>query len=206
MTTSNPFQRRAVAFHNEQMSAAATLLGIAQGLLADNQLHDSEIHFLNDWLCANETLSFGWPGNVILAKVREVLGDGIITDTERAHLVQVLEQLIGGALDDVADASRVTPMALDQVEMIDIAGRSFCLTGEFVFGPKQACEDAIERRGGTIASGVSKKVHYVVVGGLGSKEWKHGNFGTKIERAMQLKQDGAGLLVVHEDVWAASLV
>lgn len=205
MTFANPYQRRAVAFKNEQRSAAATLLGIAQGLLADQQLLDSEILFLKDWITANETLSFEWPGNIILAKVQAVLEDGIITDAERVHLVQVLEQLIGGALDDAAQASHVTTMALDRVEMIDIPGRSFCLTGEFVFGPKQTCEAAIERRGGTIAPGVSKKVHYVVVGGLGSKEWKHGNFGTKIERAMQLKQEGAALLVVHEDVWAASL-
>lgn len=205
MTTTNPFQRRAIAFHNEQRSAAATLFGIARGLLADHQLQDSEIHFLNDWLRANETLSCEWPGSVITAKVREVLADGVITDSERAHLVQVLEQLIGGALVDVAEASHVSAMALDQVEMIDIPDRSFCLTGEFVFGPKQVCEAAIKRRGGTIATAVSKKVHYVVVGGLGSKEWKHGNFGNKIERAMQLKHEGVGLLVVHEDVWAASL-
>jgi hypothetical protein len=44
-----------------------------------------------------------------------------------------------------------------------------------------------------------------VVGSLGSQEWKHGSFGTKIDRAMELKQQGAPIAVVKEDHWAAAL-
>lgn len=40
---------------------------------------------------------------------------------------------------------------------------------------------------------------------MGSPEWKHGSFGTKIERAMQLKQEGAPLFILHEEDWARAV-
>jgi NAD-dependent DNA ligase len=80
----------------------------------------------------------------------------------------------------------VSELPIDRVEGIEIREKLFCFTGDFVFGPRKLCEQAIEVRGGSI-SGVSKKLHYLVVGGLGSAEWKHGSFGTKIEKAIQHK-------------------
>lgn len=79
------------------------------------------------------------------------------------------------------------------------------LTGNFVYAPKSACEEAVVKRGGFVKASVSKKVRYLVVGSLGSPEWKHGSYGTKIERAMQLKRDGGLILLVKEDAWAAAL-
>jgi hypothetical protein len=52
---------------------------------------------------------------------------------------------------------------------------------------------------------LNKKLTYLIVGGLGSPEWKHGSFGTKIEKAMQYKRQGLGIMIVHEDNWAQSL-
>ena len=102
-------------------------------------------------------------------------------------------------------ATHVTELAFDDIDHIVFEGRKFCLTGNFVYAPRPACEQQVIARGGEVTSGVSKKVHYVVVGSLGSQEWKHGSFGTKIEKAMQLKQAGAAIVVVKEDVWAAAL-
>lgn len=44
---------------------------------------------------------------------------------------------------------------------------------------------------------MTKKLDYLVVGGLGSLEWKHGSFGTKIEKAMQHKRAGVPLFIVR---------
>ena len=96
-------------------------------------------------------------------------------------------------------------MVFDDVQTVEFKDARFCLTGEFVFAPRSTCADAIERRGGVVSSAVNKKLHYVIVGGLGSAEWKHGSFGTKLELAMKLKREGAPLCIVHEDQWAASL-
>lgn len=202
---SNFFARQATQFNNDMARSCGALLGIAQGMLADGALNDREISFLRDWLAANQSICNTWPGNAIYAKIESVLADGAVTEAERQHLSTTLQALIGGTLQDLAASTHVTELALDQVEMIEIPDRRFCLTGDFAYGLRSTCEDLITQRGGLVASAVSKKINYVVVGGLGSSEWKHGSFGTKIAKAMELKQVGAPLLIVHEDAWVAAI-
>lgn len=201
---SNFFVRQSVAYANDMKRSLGALVGIAQGLLCDGQLTNEEIHFLDAWLKQNEAIANSWPGDVIYARVRSTLADGVVTESERVHLVDTLMQLIGGSLDELAAQAHVTSLAFDDVDKIKFADARFCLTGEFVYAPREKCTAAIESRGG-IVGGVTKKLSYLVVGGLGSPEWKHGSFGTKIEKAMQYKREGMPILILHEDIWASSL-
>lgn len=202
---SNFFVRQNVTFKNDLNRSLGALVGIAQGLVCDAHLNDSEITFLNSWLNENENISMAWPGDVVHARVKNVLADGVVSDDERKYLLETLQKLIGGTLEELQQTTHVSELMLDDVPSVNFAGYTFCLTGEFVFAPRSLCAEAIERRGGKVATAVSKKLNYLVVGGLGSPEWKHGSFGTKVEKAMALKRAGASLLVVHEDRWANSL-
>lgn len=199
------FARQSVSFRNDLARGCGALLGIAQGVLADGRLHDKEIEFLADWLNANSSIAAAWPGNVIHARVQEVLADGQVTSEERAHLTELLQQLVGGTSEELSAPTHVSGLALDAIQAVTFRDRLFCLTGDFVFGPRSTCAAAIERRGGLIADNITKKLAYVVVGGMGSPEWKHGSFGTKIEKAMLYKAQGLPIKIVHEDTWAASL-
>lgn len=181
------------------------LIGIAQGIICDQHLSDTEVLFLNQWLESNENIALTWPGDVVHARVTEVLADGVITPEERAYLLETLHQLIGGSMEGLADAEHVSELMFDSGAEVQFEGMRFCLTGNFVFAPRGACAKAIERRGGAVASSVSRKTNYVIVGGMGSPEWKHGSFGTKVEQAMSLKREGAGVLLVREDDWANAL-
>ncbi|HSV79126.1 MAG TPA: BRCT domain-containing protein [Ramlibacter sp.] len=96
-------------------------------------------------------------------------------------------------------------LALDGPVTIDIPERRFCFSGDFVFGPRTTCEQAIALRGGVPQPNVTKKLHYLVVGGLGSPEWKHGSFGTKVEQAITWRNSRTGIQIVHEDTWATAL-
>lgn len=199
------FQRQAVAFRNNMQQSCAGLIGLAHGILADGQLQDSEVTYLHNWLVANESMALSWPGSAILQRIRAAVADGRIDPAERAHLQQTLEKLVGGTLEEAAASAAVCQLAIDEVQAVELADRIFVLTGEFAYGPKANCIRAINQRGGEVVANVSKRTHYVVVGGLGSDEWKHGSFGTKIERAMELKQQGHRLLIVHEDALTAAM-
>lgn len=201
----NLYQQQAVSFNNELRRSCGALIGIIQGMLSDGHLHDREIAFLLDWLDANEAAASTFPGSALLPQIQTIVADGCITDAERHHLTHVLQQIVGGTLEDLAHSAHVCALALDTVPVIDFTGRRFCLTGDFVFGPRDVCASAITRRGGEVLPGVTKKLSYLVVGGLGSPEWKHGSFGTKIEKALQYRAAGVPLLVIHEDLWAGSL-
>ncbi|QRF55773.1 BRCT domain-containing protein [Variovorax paradoxus] len=202
---SNIYARQAAAFRNEMRTSCAALVGIVQGILADGAINDQEIMFLRTWLRESESVSLTWPGSVIYGQIEHALADGHISFEERSHLQETLTQLLGGRLDEVAGSSHVTELPIDRPEVIEFKEKAFCFTGDFVFGPRSSCEVAVLSRGGNIAN-VSKKLHYLVVGGMGSPEWKHGSFGTKIEKAILHKQAGIPLLIVHEDTWASSMV
>jgi NAD-dependent DNA ligase len=166
----NFFARQGAAYVNDMKRSLGALVGIAQGILCDRKLVDEEIRFLNAWLTENDAIAAEWPGDVIHQRVRAALADGVITGTERAHLVETLQQLIGGALEDLADSTHITGLAFDDVPRVEFSGAHFCLTGEFVFGPREKCATATEEHGGRVSRSVTKKLRYLVVGGLGSPE------------------------------------
>jgi hypothetical protein len=199
------FSRQRAKYANELKRSCGALVGIAQGVLCDRALSDDEVRFLHDWLTSNDEICQGWPGDVIYKRVRDVLADGIITEAERAHLVETLQELIGGAHETLAAPVHVTKLAFDENPTLKYPGARFCLTGEFVYGPREKCATAITTRGGVIASSVTKQLGYLIIGGLGSVEWKHGSFGTKVERAMKYKRDGLPIAIVHEERWTTSL-
>jgi hypothetical protein len=198
------FGRGVASDLNEMNRSLGALVGIAQGLVCDGQLNDQEIGFLNGWLERNAAISSTWPGDLIHARIRGALADGRVTDQERAHLINTLEELVGASHDSRGACDHVTRLGFDQVATIHFADKHFCLTGEFVYGPREACESAISKRGGVISS-VTKKLEYLVVGSRGSNEWRHGSFGTKFEKAMQYKRSGCPILIVTEHCWAGSL-
>ena len=70
------------------------LLGLARGLMADEELTNSEIRFLHDWLEERYEMTSSFPGNIIHQRIKEVLEDNVITEEERSHLVETLNMLI----------------------------------------------------------------------------------------------------------------
>ena len=201
----NFFARQGVAYGNQLRQSCGVLIGLANGVAADRILNNAEIQFLAQWLEQNDAIASVWPGDVLHQRIKAVLADGVITEDERAHLLQTLTLLIGRQLESLATSPQVNQLAMDDVREIAFSGSSFCLTGTFAFGPRNACAHAIEQRGGEVKNSVLKSLDYLIIGGLGSDEWKHGSFGTKIENAIDYKREGLPLLIVHEDRWAAAL-
>ena len=178
-----------------------SLIGIASGLIADGELNTREIQFLSTWLSENQELKSTWPGEVIYKRVREVLADGIVSFEEKKYLQKTLTDLVGGSFaEHGAIPSEPIFLPLDQAAIVQIPSLSFCFTGNFIFGTRSACEGAVVRRGGRIAN-VNKRLNFLVIGELSSRDWKYSSFGGKIESLMNLKNKGASTLIVSEAQW-----
>lgn len=201
----NPFVRQRMKYVNDLKRCFGALVGIAQGLICDRHLTDQEIHFLNDWLTQNDEITQAWPGDIIQQRIKVALEDGIITEAERSHLLTTLQELIGGTTESLAAPTHVTQLTFDEVTVCEFREKRFCLTGKFVFGPRGSCAVEIEKRGGINANTVTKVLRYLVIGDRGSPEWKHGSFGTKVEKAQQYKRGRVPILIVREECWAYSL-
>ena len=181
------------------------LLGLARGLMADEELTNSEIRFLHDWLEERHLMTSSFPGNIIHKRIKDVLEDGVITEEERSHLVDTLNMLINDQLEDLAEQVDLTELWFDEVGLIEFDNARFCLTGNFVFGPREVCKTAIEQRGGIVKPKVGDEIHFLVVGSLGVDEWRTGGLGTEIERAMRLRATGKEVKIIPEDSWIALL-
>ena len=181
------------------------LLGLARGLMADQELTDSEIHFLNEWLDERHSMTSSFPGNVIHERIKDVLEDGVVTEEERSHLVDTLNMLIEDRLEDLAEQVDLTELWFDDVGLIEFNKARFCLTGNFVYGPEDVCKTAIEQRGGIVTPSVGDESHFLVVGGLGVDEWRSGGLGAEIELAMKLRAMGKSVKIIPEDSWVAYL-
>jgi len=78
-------------------------------------------------------------------------------------------------------------------------------TGAMAFGPRKDCEVLVKERGGVICASVSRKVRYLVVGGIGNDQWLHSSYGTKIKKAVELREGGATLSIISEEHWQHAL-
>jgi NAD-dependent DNA ligase len=175
-------------------------------MMADGQLNDSEIKFLNMWLLDNKELSSCWPGQVIYVRIREVLADNIITEAERKYLEQTLSDLIGGTLQEIGAAfGAATTLPVEYIEDIIVEQHNFCFTGEFLFGSRKTCEKAVISRGGNASPSVRLDLDYLVVGTMANAEWANTSHGRKIEKAIEYKGRGQKITIVSEKNWIECL-
>jgi len=181
------------------------LLGLARGLLADQELSNAEIEFLHEWLEERYWTASSFPGNVIHQRIKDVLEDGVITEEERSHLVETLNMLIDDRLEDLAEQVDLTELWFDEVGLVEFDKARFCLTGNFVYGPMEVCKTAIEQRGGIVMPTVSGQSQFLVIGSLGVDEWRNGGLGTEIEAALRLRAQGKSVKIIPEDSWVELL-
>lgn len=195
-----------VQLRHQGERACARLQGLLAGITADGQLHDMEVQFLRTWLAENKEAASHWLGAQIIASIDHVMADGVITDAERQSLLVTLQDASGVQF---AETGSVTPETVafpaDECEIF-FPERTFCLTGKFGFGPRGDCEAATVAAGATCTDSVSKKVHYLVIGGAGATaSWKQASYGQKIDSAMKLREKGHSIYVLTESAWHGAL-
>lgn len=181
----------------------AELIGLCRGVLADAHVSDREIVALHDWLRTNGSHLPEWPGKLLVRHVTDILRDGIIEEDERSDLVQFLEAAVGRDPAGMFDAPTSLPLDSPPPHIL-YEFKSFCLTGTFIFGPRQAVADAIMEWGGVITETPSK-ADYLVIGTTITPAWKHSTHGRKIERAVALQESGHPIRIVAESHWSTTL-
>ncbi|AOY00122.1 BRCT domain-containing protein [Jeongeupia sp. USM3] len=205
MSTADIAIQRASEHHNLK-KATEHLLGLCTGLVADQHLNDTEIQFLATWIKQHPDVTAGWPGKTIARRITEITRDGIITDEERADLLITLNSVCGNDFAETGstDANVVT-LPYDDDPHVLFSGRSFCLTGRFFHGTRNACEKALSALGGIPRDNVVKDLDYLVVGSLISDDWAHTPYGRKIELAMRYIEQGEGIALISEQQWSEAL-
>ncbi|MDT4807550.1 hypothetical protein FQZ97_403990 [compost metagenome] len=68
-------------------------------------------------------------------------------------------------------------------------GRLFVFTGVMAYGPRKDCEALV-----------------IVIGTVGNEQWLHSTYGTKITKAVELRESGAQISIVSEEHWQKAVL
>jgi len=88
---------------------------------------------------------------------------------------------------------------------IEFKGRRFVLSGNFLYGSKKECEDKIKEYGGIISNSISSKTDYLILGDGGSSDYKHGKYGNKVVKAIDLRSNYGVPAIISETHWQQEL-
>lgn len=178
------------------------LEGLCKGMLADHQLVDEEVKYLNWWLSSNGALKNNYPGKELYQLVTEILKDGVITSEERESLREGLIAFTGCDLQTGTVDGMATRLPIDNIDTLDLAGSVVCLTGDFLHGKRSKCKTDIEAAGATVCNSVTMKINYLIVGTLSSKDWMYQSHGRKIEKAVDYRDNKkVPLKIISEEQW-----
>jgi hypothetical protein len=183
------------------------LIGLCRGILADGSVNRAEATFLLDWLERHREFASNFPFSALFPRVRDALEDGVFDLDEERELLEALSATVGGEIavpDGSNSLSTELPFDLPFPTILHSAS-TFVVTGVFSYGKRRLVREAIESRMGTVRGAVSRSTDYVIVGGVGSRDWVHSSFGRKIQEAVDLRNAGAMISIIPERHWVASL-
>lgn len=180
------------------------LLGICEFALQDGHIDQGEAESILRWLNNHRACLDTWPANVLFDRLRTMLADGVLDDEEQGELLSLVMNIARPRGRD----GLVVPSSLplnDPAPTVIFDSHSFCFTGVFDFGSRADCQAAVSARGGVPSKGINKKLHYLVIGNIGSEVWKHTSFGSKIAKAVEYREDGVPLAIISETHWSSQL-
>jgi len=188
------------------LRSSEALLGICQGIMADNQLNNEEIDFLQCWLEEHSDITDTFPADVLIANIKEALADGHISEHERNNIIHIIKAIIGGTMQETGATSGLsTTLPLNHDAKVAIDDNIFSFTGTFKAGNRKHIESLTVDAGGSIAKGVNKQLNFLVIGEVATTSWVNTSFGRKIEKAVSYQKNGQHLYIINEDMWASAL-
>lgn len=187
--------------------AADQLIGIARGIMCDDDVSDAEAAAFRQFVERFYALENTFPFDLLKARLDRIFGDGRVDDDERAELRSIMRSL-GGLTDDpdfgVENISCSFPLD-EPPPTVTFPGCEFVVTGRFAFGTRARVHAAIKNAGGTTHDTVRQATQFLVIGHFASRDWLHTSYGLKIQRAVELRQAELPIAIICEQHWKQSL-
>lgn len=177
-------------------------LGLISGVVSDNVLNSSELTFLLGWVSAHEDVINHPVTNEVSSKIFKFNKLKKTTNKQEHALLTFLKNTTGTNFSETGAAS-IGPIdhLADTIESMDHTNAKICFTGVFKTGSRKEIEEMAIAKGATTNRTPTKTVDYVVIGSQISPDWKHSNFGRKIQRAVELRDKGQKIYILTEKDW-----
>ncbi|TAZ81122.1 NAD-dependent DNA ligase [Rhizobium ruizarguesonis] len=180
------------------------LIGLARGLVADGNINQAEVEFLEKWLVANSGISDLPIFSTLYYRVRDILADGVVDEEEKAEVLDTLNRFSNRDFE-LGETLKATTLPLCKpAPVLSFDGRNYCFTGTFNYGQRKHCETAVTERG-AFAGGLTQRTNVLVIGTYATDSWKHSSFGAKIMNAVEYRKKGLPISIVSEEHWVSHL-
>jgi hypothetical protein len=199
-------------YHDLIKVAIQELHGYIHGIIANNAIVEKEAFGLSEWLSLNDFLQGIFPFDEINAILTNMLADGKLDENEsqllKAYLSSYVDTTISYNLNQpelkkLREDLCVTGICAVCPDIV-FADRTFCFTGKSQSASRFELADKIVSLGGIFRDSVSSRTNYLIVGSDGNPCWAYSCYGRKVEKAMNLRKEGAQVMIVHEsDFWDA---
>ena len=125
-------------------------------------------------------------GDEKLNDISTEFGTRVYKEIEQSERIISRHFFDGGPLVEVEKVAETkNDLPYQEVDSIDFS-KNFVVTGEFLNFKRKELEDKIKARGGKLQSMPTAKTSYIIIGGIASDGWANGNYGRKIEAALEL--------------------
>jgi NAD-dependent DNA ligase len=182
-------------------SAISELMGLAQGVVADDVINQKEVEYIQKWITTNTNSADNPVAARLLDRIEDMLRDGVLDKAESAELLDTLERFSTGDFSP-GEIQVATTLPLDDpAPKVLFKGKVFCLSGTFAIGARRDCEQAVGNAGARVAS-LEEGADYLVIGSYATDSWVHSAFGKDIEKAVALREAGESIAIVSELHWA----
>lgn len=191
-------------FYDRVTADLQRLHAILGGIIADSEITEAELRGLSDWLDEHDHLKTCWPYDEIGALVTSVLSDKKIDDKEHEMLRSFFSEFVAlfdgrtitsGLISDGGSIGGLCAVCPD----ITFVDKNFCFTGASARYTRQKLSQTVVDLGGGFHSGMSGKVHFLVIGADGNPCWAFACYGRKVEKAVELRKAGHRVAIVHEN-------
>lgn len=198
-------------FHEKRIDRRSVdeLAGLAAGITADGHINQQEAEFLQDWIATNLVHLDDPVTNLLYRRLSDMLSDGVLDADESAELLEILRGF--GGLSASSRNQATMPLLhrtlfRSTIQLPSLSGRAI---STFSLASWSTAPESIAKRSSSTAAGNSlrhqQKVHYLVVGEIGNEQWLHSTYGTKIKRAVELREEGHPIAIISEKHWQASM-
>lgn len=190
-------------YYSETTGAMQRLHGILAGIASDGIVSVEELKALRGWCDAHEHLRTCWPYDEIDSLITSTLSDGKIDSAEQKMLLDFFTEFTA-FLDN---RTVVTPSMIKDGTVQGVCAscpeiifpdRVFCFTGASSRYTRAVLADMVRDRQGIFRDTISHALDYLVIGAEGNPTWAYACYGRKVEQAVQLRKNGARLILIHE--------
>jgi len=191
---------RSTEYYNQVTADIQRLQGILGAIAADSVITEEEVEKLSSWIADNDHLRKCWPYDEVDSLITSALKDNWIDPKEQKALLEFFGGFTTGSLSVASPSAEIKPLVgiCAVAPEIVFEDQRFCFTGESERATREEMQIMVLDRGAKVVRDVSPRLNYLVVGSQGNPCWAYSCYGRKIEKVIQLRQQGKQIVIVHE--------